>query len=539
MADNTIRFTFVIDDKGKVKVDQLGQSFKNLDQAIDASNKKLKQQATQLGVNTKEKDNMINKTGLAGAALVELSRTISDSNYGFTAMANNISQLSTLMITLFATSGGVVGGFKELGKAFAGPLGLIVLFNIFIARLEKSEMGSKKLKKTTDLLKGAFSEASGDLQTFLKVVDRGVISNRDLDESLIALQKRYPDLNIQLNENRRLTDESRKAIERKIETLRELARTQAIQKELEKVYADRVKVEVETEEKIDAIRKEASSNLLQGATLASSTFRDRNEEERQGREARISVLEKERDEELKILSEKENRLISFAEQTGRAAGLFGGKDNPFVVAGKITKQAMDSIFPEEEKTPGQKYAEDILKGFDTVELGAKKHTRSMEEINFILAMIDADRLDIFASATDALAGLFGERTAAGKAFAVATATMDTYAGANLALKDPTIPNTFARIAAVTAVIATGLANVRNILAVDENGRGVPSSASAGGSQAESQAPIFNVVGASNIDQIGRAVASSRNEPVRAYVVGHEITNQQELDNKIVESASIG
>lgn len=539
MADNTIRFTFVIDDKGKVKVDQLGQSFKNLDQAIDASNKKLKQQATQLGVNTKEKDNMINKTGLAGAALVELSRTISDSNYGFTAMANNISQLSTLMITLFATSGGVVGGFKELGKAFAGPLGLIVLFNIFIARLEKAEMGSKKLKKTTDLLKGAFSEAGGDLQTFITVVNRGIISNRDLDESLIALNKRYPDLNIQLDENRRLTDKSTKAIEKKIETLRELARTQAIQKELEKVYADRVKVEVETEEKIDAIRKEASSNLLQGATLASSTFRDRNEEERQGREARISVLKKERDEELKILGEKEKRLISFAEQTGRAAGLFGGKDNPFVVAGQITKQAMDSIFPiEEEKTPGQKYAEGILKGFDAVELGAKKHTRSMEEINFVLAMIDADRLDIFASATDALAGLFGERTAAGKAFAIATATMDTYAGANLALKDPTIPNTFARIAAVTSVIATGLANVKNILAVDDKGRGTPSSA-AGGAGAESQAPIFNVVGQSNVDQLGRSIAAARQEPLKAYVVGNEITNQQELDNKVIQAATLG
>ena len=53
------------------------------------------------------------------------------------------------------------------------------------------------------------------------------------------------------------------------------------------------------------------------------------------------------------------------------------------------------------------------------------------------------------------------------------------------------------------------------------------------------APIFNVVGQSNADQIGQAIAQGRNQPLKAYVVGSEVTNQQDLDNKIINSAAIG
>lgn len=157
MADNRIKFIFEINDAGKVKVQGLTNDFVSLDNAINKVNVDLKRQATEMNKTGKSANNMIDKTGLAGATLVELSRTISDSNYGFTAMANNISQLSTLFITLIATSGGVVGGIKQLSKAFLGPLGLIVLFNVFIARLEKSEMNSKKLKKSLDALKSSFT----------------------------------------------------------------------------------------------------------------------------------------------------------------------------------------------------------------------------------------------------------------------------------------------------------------------------------------------------------------------------------------------
>jgi hypothetical protein len=75
--------------------------------------------------------------------------------------------------------------------------------------------------------------------------------------------------------------------------------------------------------------------------------------------------------------------------------------------------------------------------------------------------------------------LLGRETAAGKALAVASATIDTYKGANSALKaDYGIFGPAAQIArfiAVAATIGTGLANVKNIVKVK-----VPTAGSGGG-----------------------------------------------------------
>ena len=51
------------------------------------------------------------------------------------------------------------------------------------------------------------------------------------------------------------------------------------------------------------------------------------------------------------------------------------------------------------------------------------------------------------------------------AFAVAAATIDTYAAAAKTLNDPTIPSTVVRIAMMAAVILRGLGNVKQILSV--------------------------------------------------------------------------
>jgi hypothetical protein len=62
--------------------------------------------------------------------------------------------------------------------------------------------------------------------------------------------------------------------------------------------------------------------------------------------------------------------------------------------------------------------------------------------------------------------IIGAQTEMGKTFAIAAATIDTYAAANKTLNDPTIPSTFARIAMMVAIILKGLANVKQIASVN-------------------------------------------------------------------------
>ena len=73
--------------------------------------------------------------------------------------------------------------------------------------------------------------------------------------------------------------------------------------------------------------------------------------------------------------------------------------------------------------------------------------------------------DSVISSLDVFSTVLGRQTEAGKAFAIAAATIDTYAAAAKALNDPTIPSTVARFAMMAAVILRGLANVKQIMDV--------------------------------------------------------------------------
>lgn len=95
-------------------------------------------------IQTKTNKDMISNAGLGGAVLTELGRTVSDANYGFTAMANNLSQLSTLFITLTAkTEGGFKQTIKDLGKQMMGPLGIVLALQLAITLFEKFAISQK------------------------------------------------------------------------------------------------------------------------------------------------------------------------------------------------------------------------------------------------------------------------------------------------------------------------------------------------------------------------------------------------------------
>lgn len=101
-------------------------------------------------MSAKPNQDMISNAGLAGATLTELGRTISDANYGIRGMANNLSQLSTLFITLVAkTEGGFIPALTMLGKQIWGPLGLILGFQFVVQQLEAYSMRQDEAARST------------------------------------------------------------------------------------------------------------------------------------------------------------------------------------------------------------------------------------------------------------------------------------------------------------------------------------------------------------------------------------------------------
>lgn len=269
MADNNkkIIYTVEVNDKGKIKIDNLTKGFVGASTAVKNLNKDLIQQGQIMKDNNRVNQNMIDKTGLAGATLVELGRTISDSNYGIRGMANNLSQLSTLMITLISTTGGLKNGVQALTKAFMGPLGFIIGFQVVIALLERFDMQSSKTKDSIDDISTASAAAGSNLKILVDVMDDSSLSTEELERAVNKANKEYKDLNIQIDENGRVTEESRKQIDLKILSLERLAKATAVQKEIERVFTEIARSQVaETkalqaeEDKRDALEQTRINN---------------------------------------------------------------------------------------------------------------------------------------------------------------------------------------------------------------------------------------------------------------------------------------
>lgn len=148
------------------------------------------------------------------------------------------------------------------------------------------------------------------------------------------------------------------------------------------------------------------------------------------------------------------------------------------------------------------------------------------------------KLNTIKGALQGVAQLVGENTMLGKAIALAQVTIDTYTGATKALAQGGI---FGYIGAA-GIIASGLANARQITATQ-----VPTESSSASStpaitntlSQPAQPASFNIVGQSNLNQLVQSIGSQFNQPVRAYVVGGDVTTAQELERKRVKTATFG
>jgi hypothetical protein len=155
---------------------------------------------------------------------------------------------------------------------------------------------------------------------------------------------------------------------------------------------------------------------------------------------------------------------------------------------------------------------------------------------------DAKRasLEGYASALGSISGLLGEETQAGKAVAIASSLINTYAsitGSLSAFSKVPVPGY-----AIAQAIATGVAGfaaVKKIASVQ-----VPNASGGGSTQTGSMPtapspPSFNVVGTSGTNQLASAIGGQTQQPLKAFVVSNDVTTAQELERNIISNASIG
>jgi len=219
----------------------------------------LKRQRSNLQINSKEYQNVTKSmrfyqsqmdmstgaTGSASSAAMELGRVLSDAPYGIRGVANNISQFASQMAFAAKSTGSLSLAFKDLWKALMGPLGILIVIQGVIAAFEKASMTKKKVKEETDSLTQSFGLQTTKLLVLKSALDDSNVSLEDKKELVKKASKEFKDLNIEIDENGKLTDASRIAIDEYSVALVKNAKAKAIANLITKEMNKQAQLEVE------------------------------------------------------------------------------------------------------------------------------------------------------------------------------------------------------------------------------------------------------------------------------------------------------
>ena len=530
---NRINFTFEIDDKGRVKVDQLNKSFKSLDTAINAANKSLKDQANALkDVQTGNKS-LISDAGLAGATLTELGRTISDVNFGIRGVANNLSQLSTLFITLVSKRGGGIRGvglaFRQLGRQLMGPLGIILLFQSLIAFLERLAMKNDEAEQSVDKLTKAFSGQRKELEAlaqaalsrvtddYEKINEEAKLLAENSKEFAVGFEKLnkgilngVPDIVSLIDKFRQLLEVRDEISDLKsAEIFDEEALRQAIIKRntLEKIFAKEKKQQAE--DSIETVKPETPLTFGQ---VFGIDFGPSDEEVRNALDSFIEDAE-----------DYINTQVANEQMPSLLKTILGLEPETREKELSLLRETFDQILHETDEF---RRAEELInRKYDLIE--------RQEKFDHFSFMIGA-----FADFLNKAAQLNEDNKALARASIIASA-----AAASVGIweawfvKDKTSAPGGLKLAGAIATQAALVAST--VAALRSLNSDTPITGEDGGSSGQEYgSPTFNVVGSSNISQLGQTIAMQRNQPIEAVVMESQVTNAQQVAARKAKNSSV-
>ena len=311
MAEQKILISININDNASDPLKKLGKDYSKLNEEqlkqlktqrqISLQNREIVAGIDQEIIATNKKASATKKArtqaGLNNAIILETGRLASDASYGFTAMANNLSQLTSLFGSFAETNGGVIKSFKQLGKSLMGTGGVLLLVQLFIAALQservaefaRSLMGMSKAAK---LVADSFSKANdefgkqlGFLKTMETLLNDTNVSQKQKAVILKRVSKEHKDLNVELDEEGKLTEESTHQIDLYVQALEKKAKSQALLNTIQQEYVKLTKLEQSSANDnigvMDVLRDKVGRFFkLQNANLTSTELIAKGEEKR-------------------------------------------------------------------------------------------------------------------------------------------------------------------------------------------------------------------------------------------------------------------
>ena len=365
-------------------------------------------------------------------------------------------------------------------------------------------------------------------------INKAILNRQKLEINLLGIDKKVNDEKKKQDEDekKRIEDANKKRKEDKEKEAKEEEEAEKKKQEaLEKIRQGEIDTEeerrAEERKKIQDHYKELIrlAELYGEDTSALKEAQDTKEKELQDKFDKEDKdrLEKKQEEDKKKLEEEQEKKIEKLE-LDREFDNLNFEEQRAILQAREQLLLEDETLSDEQRTELAKQFKDARVKIADLEFKEKQR-----------AMMG------YASALGDISGVIGEETEAGKALAVASSLISTYASISGQLEAfSKVPVPGYAIAQAIATGAVGLANVKKIISTkvprSSGGGGASAGASVGG--ATPQAPSFNIVGATETSQLAEAIGEQTQEPVQAYVVANDVTTAQSLENNIVEGATL-
>ncbi len=482
--------------------------------------------------------------------------------------ANSIKTFVVDKITGTIDSIGLLG--SAIKKVFSGD---------FKGALEDTKKGFKGLvdnspygiirdgvKSATEAVKEFSKEVSKDAKNAAKIADarakaekmaRNLIVERaEAERKIAAIREKAADKeNFTAAQRIELLKEAGAISEDLANKETEVARIKLDAKVLENSLAKSNKqaLEEEAQLKADLINKETQRLKLQKALTAEVTTSTR---EANADAKAATALEKTRIKELDDFKKTLRDAEAVSQQEKRDLELIKIQEH----YDNLILQAKENNIITDELEAARDEAKRLKqKEFDDKDLATKKANTEAE------IELEKKRVEAKQQALDAVISIAGAETGVGKALLIAKqalALKETLmdikkitfkgtqavasAGVNAAqnVSESSKIGFPQNIITIAAAIGQGLSIISSVKkavgktkAAGSVGSSV-STPSVSGSGSQSQPPSFNIVGASDTNQLADAVAGQAQQPVQAFVVANDVTTAQSLENNIVEGATL-
>ena len=432
-------------------------------------------------------------------------------------------------------------GADQLSQAFTA-MGAVV--DVLTDRLSKvgeaiSFVFSGEFRKAGEALKGTFAGITDEIQKEVAAMVQLKKRTQELRDADMEFMVQKAATRQEIEKARLNAEDETKSAEERLDALKTALELEekTTQRELE-LAAERLAIQQEemalsensaadeerlAQLKVELIEKETASVKMRRRVVTEVNSLEREilaEEKARAKEKQdlLDAKNKEAEEEIKkaeeiakkegdvlLLLQQENTLALIEDLQERALAELKIQEDKDIASAELMENA--ELVKEQIRIKYAKKREAVSKKTTLSEMKWSEMTKEQ-------------KLSTAQQAADGLAKIAGEETAAGKALAVAGATISTYSAATAALAPPPVGAgpilgpVFAGVA-----IATGLSNIQKILSAGGGGGGggsisVPTTAGA-------QPPAPQMM--SGDFSIGGLEAP---EPIKAFVVTDEMTNSQ-------------